>query len=63
MPAILILGPCRINAAFRPGSERRIYAAAERRSENGQAAKAKMRIAGEMPGEGPFSLPPVFFIT
>jgi hypothetical protein len=43
--AILILGPCRINAAFRTWPERRIHAAAERRSENGQAAKAKMRIA------------------
>jgi len=43
--AILILAPCRINAAFRPGSERRIYAAARRRSENGRAPKAKMRIA------------------
>jgi hypothetical protein len=49
LPAILIVGPCRINAAFRPGSERRIHAAAERRSENGQAAKAKMRTAGILP--------------
>ena len=42
---ILIVAPCRMNAAFRPGSERRIYAAARWRSENGLVAKAKMRIA------------------
>src|SRR5438445_3265668 len=44
--ATLILGRCRMNAAFRLASERRIYAAARRQSGNCRAPKAKMRIAG-----------------
>src|SRR6266704_6305203 len=55
--AILILGRCRINAAFRQVWERRIYAAARRQSENCRAPKAKMRIAEETTGLTAWRLP------